>query len=224
MAKKPSLGRQKIAIAKIPKKNHLQVTFSKRRSGLFKKASELCTLCGVEITILVFSPASKAFSFGHPEVDSILDRFLACNNPALDSGVRQLFEVHRSANIRELNGILTQVMDQLEVEKRRGEELDNARKGKSQYWWESPIDEINNPNKLEQLRSSLEELKQNVMRQTNKLMMDPVSLMTPFLGPDCNGSNSSGDQFERKPNLDQVNHISANFLQYFSFPQENGLF
>ncbi|KVI09681.1 Transcription factor, MADS-box [Cynara cardunculus var. scolymus] len=59
MAKKPSLGRQKIKIAKIQIKNHLQVIFSKRRSGLFKKASELCTLCGVEIAIVVFSPARK---------------------------------------------------------------------------------------------------------------------------------------------------------------------
>ncbi|KAF7127889.1 hypothetical protein RHSIM_Rhsim11G0149200 [Rhododendron simsii] len=57
MAKKPSMGRQKIKIAKIEIKNHLQVTFSKRRSGLFKKASELCTLCGVEIAIL--KPSTK---------------------------------------------------------------------------------------------------------------------------------------------------------------------
>ncbi|KAK9286442.1 hypothetical protein L1049_014839 [Liquidambar formosana] len=76
MAKKPSMGRQKIEITKIKIKNHLQVTFSKRRSGLFKKASELCTLCGVEIGIIVFSPAGKAFSFGHPNVESIVDRFL----------------------------------------------------------------------------------------------------------------------------------------------------
>ncbi|XP_074361203.1 agamous-like MADS-box protein AGL61 [Apium graveolens] len=75
IAKKFSIGRQKIKIAKIERKNHLQVTFSKRRSGLFKKASELCTLCGVEIAIIVFSPAGKVFSFGHPNVEGIIDRF-----------------------------------------------------------------------------------------------------------------------------------------------------
>ncbi|KAF5746121.1 putative Triacylglycerol lipase 2 precursor [Tripterygium wilfordii] len=96
--KKQSLGRQKIAIAKIPKKNHLQVTFSKRRAGLFKKASELCTLCGVEIAIIVFSPANKAFSFGHPEVESIMDRFLS-RNPTPDSGTHQLLEAYRNANM-----------------------------------------------------------------------------------------------------------------------------
>lgn len=221
------MGRQKIAIAKIPKKNHLQVTFSKRRSGLFKKASELCTLCGVEIAILVFSPASKAFSFGHPEVDCILDRFLACNgsSSALNSGARQLFEAHRSANIRELNAILTQVTDQLEAEKRRGEELDKAAKGdgRGRFWWELPVNEINGLDELEQLRSSLEELKKIVVGETTRLMMDTSSLMASFLGPDCSARNDPRDQFDQKPDLDQVNNATA-FAQYLSFPQENGLF
>ncbi|GAB4838367.1 hypothetical protein Ancab_027901 [Ancistrocladus abbreviatus] len=77
MARKTSLGRQKIKIAKIEKANHRQVTFSKRRSGLFKKACELCALCGIEILIIVFSPAKKVFSFGHPDVDSLVDRFFS---------------------------------------------------------------------------------------------------------------------------------------------------
>nr|GEV95430.1 agamous-like MADS-box protein AGL62 [Tanacetum cinerariifolium] len=33
-----------------------QVTFSKRRKGLFKKASELCVLTGAKMAILVQSP------------------------------------------------------------------------------------------------------------------------------------------------------------------------
>ena len=53
-----------------------QVTFSKRRTGLFKKANELATLCGAEVAIVVFSPGGKPFSFGHPTVDSVSDRFL----------------------------------------------------------------------------------------------------------------------------------------------------
>ncbi|KAK4746511.1 hypothetical protein SAY87_012823 [Trapa incisa] len=238
MAKKPSLGRQKIAIAKIPKKNHLQVTFSKRRSGLFKKASELCTLCGVEIGILVFSPANKVFSFGHPEVDSILDRFLASKGARSDgggsthnSGTRQLFEAHRSASIQELNMILTQVTEQLEVDKRRGEGLDKATRSgvgggghPRQFWWESPVEEMNGMEELEQLRSSLEELKMHIVGQSTRLMMDASrSFMAPFLGLEYTARNDHGDQFDRKPDLDQVNNAAA-LVQYLSFPQENGLF
>ncbi|CAK7325490.1 unnamed protein product [Dovyalis caffra] len=115
--KKPSMGRQKIKIEKISKKSHLQVTFSKRRAGLFKKASELSTLCGVDIAMIVFSPAQKAFSFGHPNVDSIMDRFLTGNPPPSSSGMHQLIETQRNANVCEHNMQLTQILNQLEAEK-----------------------------------------------------------------------------------------------------------
>lgn len=113
--KKSSLGRQKIPIEKILKKSHLQVTFSKRRSGLFKKVSELCILCGVEIAIVVFSPADKTFSFGHPEVESIVNRYLT-RNPPPESSAHQLVEAHRNTNVRDLNIQLTQLFNDLEIE------------------------------------------------------------------------------------------------------------
>ncbi|XP_047949551.1 agamous-like MADS-box protein AGL61 [Salvia hispanica] len=71
---KKTLGRRKIAMKKIEKKSSLQVAFSKRRGGLFRKATELSILCGVEIAILVKSPAGKLYSFGHPSVDALINR------------------------------------------------------------------------------------------------------------------------------------------------------
>ncbi|KAI3431013.1 MADS-box domain-containing protein [Psidium guajava] len=222
MGKKPSLGRQKIAITRIPKKNHLQVTFSKRRSGLFKKASELCTLCGVDIGIIVFSPASKVFSFGHPEVELIIDRFLARHNPLPpDTGAHhQLFEAHRSANLWELNMILTRILDELEAERKRGEELNVMRKASHRRcWWEAPIDDLGLC-ELEQLRMSMEEMKRNVEKVTSKLMAGsspPNGL--PFSGVDT--GLGLGDPFENK--VLQVNGAST-FSQIFNFHHENGLF
>ncbi|KAF8019095.1 hypothetical protein BT93_H3848 [Corymbia citriodora subsp. variegata] len=208
MAKKPSLGRQKIAISKIPKKNHLQVTFSKRRSGLFKKASELCTLCGVDIGIIVFSPASKVFSFGHPEVEFIIDRFLAQDPAPPESGECRLIEAHRNANLRDLNGILTQVLEELEAERKRGEALDEMRReSQRQCWWEAPIDELGLC-ELEQLGGSMEELKKNVMRWINELMVESCS---------PNGEIA----YESKP-LD-VNG-AYNHGHVYNFHDQNGLF
>ena len=40
-----------------------QVTFTKRKNGLFKKALELAILADVEIALLVFSPSGKCFEF-----------------------------------------------------------------------------------------------------------------------------------------------------------------
>lgn len=66
---------------KIEKKSSLQVAFSKRRGGLFRKATELSVLCGVEIAILVKSPAGKLYSFGHPSVEALINR--AAPSPAV---------------------------------------------------------------------------------------------------------------------------------------------
>ena len=145
MVKKPSKGRRKIEIAKIPKKNHLQVTFSKRRSGLFKKASELCTLCGANVAIIVFSPSGKVFSFVHTDVETIVDRFLTYN-PLPEPNGLHLIEAYRNASVRELNMQLTQVLNQLEAEKNRGQIFNLMRRAsQNQCWWEAPINELSLP-------------------------------------------------------------------------------
>lgn len=105
-----SKGRQKIEMAKMKNENNLQVTFSKRRSGLFKKASELCTLCGAEVVIIVFSPGRKVFSFGHPNVDLVIDRFRNINSPHLHQHNNvQANTARRNAVVQDLNNHLTQV-------------------------------------------------------------------------------------------------------------------
>ncbi|XP_042016137.1 agamous-like MADS-box protein AGL62 [Salvia splendens] len=66
-----TLGRRKIPMWKIENKLSLQVAFTKRRGGVFRKATELSILCGVEVAILVQSPAQKLYAFGHP---ALIDR------------------------------------------------------------------------------------------------------------------------------------------------------
>ncbi|KAK9287247.1 hypothetical protein L1049_015660 [Liquidambar formosana] len=178
-----SKGRQKIEMAKMSKESNLLVTFSKRRSGLFKKASELSTLCGAEVCLIVFSPGKKVFSFGHPCVESIIDRFLT-RNPAFNSGGIQhhLMEVHRNASVRDLNMQLTHLLEQLEAEKKRGETLDQIKKAsQTQCWWETPIGELGSQH-LQLLKAAFEELKQNISRQANRLLIE-ASTPAPFLGP-----------------------------------------
>lgn len=193
MAKKMSKGRQKIQMTKMSKESNLLVTFSKRRSGLFKKASELCTLCGVEIAIVVFSPGHKVFSFGHPNVDSIINRFLT-RNPTSSSTTCQLVEAHRNANVRELNAQLSAILNQLEFEKKREIEIEKIKKAKiGKNWWENPVNELG-LDELEQLKLGMEEFKKNVTKQMQKIIFEASNTPTFFLG----GSSSSGGQVDVK--------------------------
>ncbi|XP_006390670.2 MADS-box transcription factor 23 [Eutrema salsugineum] len=71
---KTTKGRQKIEIKEIKEKNRRQVTFSKRRTGLFKKAAELSVLCGAQIGIITFSRFQRIYTFGN--VDTLIEKYL----------------------------------------------------------------------------------------------------------------------------------------------------
>lgn len=57
------MGRGKIAIQRIDNSTSRQVTFSKRRKGLIKKAKELAILCDAEVGLVIFSSTGKLFEF-----------------------------------------------------------------------------------------------------------------------------------------------------------------
>lgn len=57
------MGRVKVPIVRIGNTTSRQVTFSKRRSGLIKKAYELAVLCDVEVALIMFSPSGKLSHF-----------------------------------------------------------------------------------------------------------------------------------------------------------------
>jgi len=55
--------RGRVEMRRIEDRVSRQVRFSKRRSGLFKKAFELSLLCDAEVALLVFSPAGKLYEY-----------------------------------------------------------------------------------------------------------------------------------------------------------------
>lgn len=52
-----------------------QVTFSKRRRGIFKKAHELSVLCDAEVALIIFSATGKLFEFSSSSMKDILERW-----------------------------------------------------------------------------------------------------------------------------------------------------
>ncbi|KAL0384343.1 UNVERIFIED_CONTAM: Agamous-like MADS-box protein [Sesamum radiatum] len=132
-------------MVKMENESNLQVTFSKRRAGLFKKASELCTLCAAEAAIVVFSPANKVYCFGHPNMNLVLDRFEVGVAPSTAND-QLIFEAHRNSTIRKLNLELTQVESMLRAERMRSEEINLIRKaGQMHNWFTYSFDEFNFP-------------------------------------------------------------------------------
>ncbi|CAA0408657.1 unnamed protein product [Arabidopsis thaliana] len=77
--------KRKIAIETIQKRDSLRVTCTKRREGLYSKASQLCLLSDAQIAILATPPSSESnvsfYSFGHSSVDAVVSAFLSGQRP-----------------------------------------------------------------------------------------------------------------------------------------------
>ncbi|KAK4263101.1 hypothetical protein QN277_028570 [Acacia crassicarpa] len=69
------MARDKIQIKKIDNTTARQVTFSKRRRGLFKKAEELSVLCDADVGLIVFSSAGKLSEFSSTSMKEILNMY-----------------------------------------------------------------------------------------------------------------------------------------------------
>ncbi|XP_059650061.1 agamous-like MADS-box protein AGL62 [Cornus florida] len=174
-----SKGRQKIEMAKIENESKLQVTFSKRRSGLFKKASELSTLCGAEVATIVFSPGEKVYSFGNPSVESVVDRYLSRHPPPTGDVMNQIVEAQRGVNARELNTNLTNAENRLESEKQHGEAVNQLVKQDVHSQWLGTDPPIHlNLQQLEILEGSMQNARGTVNwmaeQQMNRALNPPV--------------------------------------------------
>ncbi|TYJ05844.1 hypothetical protein E1A91_A12G192300v1 [Gossypium mustelinum] len=64
------MGRVKLKIKRLESYSNRQVTYSKRRTGILKKAKELSILCDIHIILLMFSPTGKPTLF-HGERSTI---------------------------------------------------------------------------------------------------------------------------------------------------------
>nr|XP_017221806.1 PREDICTED: MADS-box transcription factor 23-like [Daucus carota subsp. sativus] len=69
------MGRGKIVIRRIDNTTSRQVTFSKRRSGLLKKAKELAILCDAEVGLMIFSSTGKLYDFASTSMKSVIERY-----------------------------------------------------------------------------------------------------------------------------------------------------
>ncbi|XP_015901213.1 agamous-like MADS-box protein AGL61 [Ziziphus jujuba] len=173
--KKTSKGRQKIEIKMVEAHNKRHVTFSKRKHGIFNKAAELSVLTGAEIAVMAFSRHGKAFAFGSPGFEAVVQKYLGqgCTADNHDYSLSSSVTCHAS-KVQYLAA-----MKLLEVETRCGDQKMSKQKSKEVeeaasscsgngnnggFWWDCPIESMD----LEELKQwlvSLQELKDMVEKK-----------------------------------------------------------
>ncbi|GMY28324.1 floral homeotic protein DEFICIENS [Fagus crenata] len=131
------MARGKIQIKRIENATNRQVTYSKRRNGLFKKANELTVLCDAKVSIIMFSSSGKLQEYVSPSTTQkqLYDKFQETSGVDLWSShyermqedLKKLKEVNRSLR-REIRQRRGESMEDLNLEKLHflGQDVDSA--------------------------------------------------------------------------------------------------
>ncbi|XP_019167777.1 PREDICTED: floral homeotic protein FBP1-like isoform X1 [Ipomoea nil] len=69
------MGRGRIEIKRIENSSNRQVTFSKRRNGMLKKAKEISVLCDARVSVIIFGSSGKMHEFSSSSLVDILDQY-----------------------------------------------------------------------------------------------------------------------------------------------------
>ncbi|CAD5324548.1 unnamed protein product [Arabidopsis thaliana] len=178
------MGRGRVQLRRIENKIRRQVTFSKRRTGLVKKAQEISVLCDADVALIVFSPKGKLFEYSAgSSMERILDRYERSAyagqdipTPNLDSQGECSTECSK----------LLRMIDVLQRSLRhlRGEEVDGLSIRDLQAQNQLMVESIA---QLQKKEKELKELKKQLTKkageredfQTQNLSHDLASLATP---------------------------------------------
>lgn len=146
--------------------NTRQVTFSKRRTGLFKKASELATLCNAELGIVVFSPGGKPFSYGKPNLDAVAERFMReCDDS--DSGDEEVGGNYRP-KLKKMSEHLDLLNQETEAEKTRGEKGQEKLESAGDERFKKPIEKLT-IDELKEYKNKLQTIHGRIQGQANQM-------------------------------------------------------
>ncbi|KAK4490396.1 hypothetical protein RD792_001072 [Penstemon davidsonii] len=161
------MAREKIQIKKIDNATARQVTFSKRRRGLFKKAEELSVLCDADVALIIFSSTGKLFEYASSSMKEILDRhdLHSKNLDKLDQPSLEL-QLVEDINFSRLSKEVAERSNQLK--QMRGEELQGLN-----------IEELQRLERSLELGLSrvIEKKGEKIMKEINQLQEKGIQLM-----------------------------------------------
>ncbi|KAL5005505.1 hypothetical protein ScPMuIL_018961 [Solemya velum] len=88
-----NMGRKKIQITRINDERNRQVTFTKRKFGLMKKAYELSVLCDCEIALIIFTSNNKLYQYASSDMDKVLLKYTEYNDTVVSQTNKDIIEL-----------------------------------------------------------------------------------------------------------------------------------
>lgn len=142
------MGRKKIKIERIADERNRQVTFTKRKNGLMKKAMELSVLCDCDIALVIYNSHAKLYQYSSGNIEDVLRRFQTeCAEAHEARNNQDLFDQHFSSQV----DTSARGKNEASTSKRRGNVWRRvAMKTGSYYEDEEAFDEMEDEDELEE--------------------------------------------------------------------------
>ncbi|KAM4075066.1 hypothetical protein ACJW30_10G141500 [Castanea mollissima] len=229
------MGRVKLEIKRIENNTNRQVTFSKRRNGLIKKAYELSILCDIDIALIMFSPSGRLSHFsGRRRIEDVFTRFI--NLP--DQEREQYHLLRTLQQLRSENDIALQIanptavnsdIEELQQEIGRLQQQLQMAEEQIRVYEPEPA-KITSIEELESCEKNLVDTMTRVMQRKEYLLSnhlstyDPSSLQqgitTSFDNEVVNwmpdGGHNHGHIFDASTSLSQLRELSSTVYDPFS--------
>ncbi|XP_022874184.1 MADS-box protein AGL42-like isoform X1 [Olea europaea var. sylvestris] len=109
--------RGKIQMKRIENESSRQVTFSKRRNGLLKKAYELSVLCDAEVALIIFSQKGRLFQFSSSNMENTIEKYL--EHAKEKETTTNNTEVRHVQHLKNEEAFMTKKIELLESSKRK---------------------------------------------------------------------------------------------------------
>lgn len=156
--------RGKTQMRRIENATSRQVTFSKRRNGLLKKAFELSVLCDAEVGLIIFSPRGKLYEFASSSMQEITERYRKHSEDV--RGEIPAVKQNNMQNLKHETTTLMKKIELLETSKRKllGEDLGSCSLEEIQQIERQLERSLNviRARKMEVFREQIGRLKENV--------------------------------------------------------------
>lgn len=179
------MARGKIQIKLIENSTNRQVTYSKRRNGLFKKANELTVLCDARVSIIMFSTTGKLHEFISPSTTTkqIIDQYQttlgidiwSTHYEKMQEQLKQLKEVNRNLR-KEIRQRMGECLNDVSIHDLRAleQEMDNSVKLIRDRKYRVLNNQIDTSRKKVR---NVEEIHKNLLHELDAIKEDPYGLV-----------------------------------------------
>ncbi|KAJ9140470.1 hypothetical protein P3X46_031116 [Hevea brasiliensis] len=188
------MGRVKLKIKRLESTSNRQVTYSKRRNGILKKAKELSVLCDIEIALLMFSPTGRPtlFQGEHRSIEDVIAKFAQLTpqeraKRKLESleALRKTFKkLDHDVNVPDFLGARTQTVEELSDQVRLLQAQLTEIQNRMSYW--------SNPGKVDSIEH-LSQMEDSLKESINQIRLQKENFgMCQLMPLECNSQFRNG--------------------------------